>query len=101
MVALAESAIGGGRGAQVALPFVPSVVGCFGEGPSAILLSTPEPEAVLAVAEEVGAPAVVLGEVGGDRLVVEGCLDVDLTRLKEAWEGGLQKSLQMVDDSAG
>ncbi|MEL6183708.1 MAG: phosphoribosylformylglycinamidine synthase subunit PurL [Myxococcota bacterium] len=101
LVALAESAIGGGRGAQVALPFVPSVVGCFGEGPSAILLSTPEPEAVLAVAEEVGAPAVVLGEVGGDRLVVEGCLDVDLTRLKEAWEGGLQKSLQMVDDSAG
>ncbi|MGH8981162.1 MAG: hypothetical protein ACRDWE_09110, partial [Acidimicrobiales bacterium] len=42
------------------------------EVPSRVLVASAQPDAVIARAADAGVPAVVLGETGGDRLVVEG-----------------------------
>lgn len=91
-VALAECAIRGGVGASVKLPGEgDETVRAFGEGPSVIIVTAAADRAdeVLAIAADAGAPAEIIGEVGGDRLVVEGHLDEPLTPLAEAFEHGL------------
>jgi phosphoribosylformylglycinamidine synthase II len=85
-VTLAESCIAGHVGARVSAPA--SAAALFGEGPSRVVISLPPEHAaaardVLAVA---GVPLTELGEVGGDRLVVEGVLEVPVAELEESWE---------------
>ena len=62
-VALAESCIAGGIGARVSAP--PSLEFAFGEGPGAFLVSAPR-EALRAF----GDAAIIVGEVGGEDLVI-------------------------------
>ena len=91
-VALAECAIRGGTGARVRLPGAgDDVTRAFGEGPSVIILSVAadRTDEILAIARDAGAPAEVIGTVGGDRLVVEDHLDEPLSALTDAFEHGL------------
>jgi phosphoribosylformylglycinamidine synthase len=72
-VCLAESAIAGGKGADIALTNVERPdMALFAESQSRIVLTVkPEQEAVLlALATEMGAPCAVIGIVGGDRLTI-------------------------------
>ncbi len=75
VVAIAECCLAGGIGATVALPDL------FGEAPGAAFIVSGPPEALRELT--------IIGRVGGDRLVVEGTLDLPLSELLEAREGGL------------
>jgi phosphoribosylformylglycinamidine synthase len=84
--ALAECCIGGGLGIRVELPaaLAPGLdAALFGEGPGGAVVAGPR----AAVAAVPG--AVVIGEVGGDRLVIEGALDVAVADLAERFEGAI------------
>ncbi len=75
-VALAEMAIAGGVGCRVG--GIGDHRGLFGERPSRVVLSVPpgSAEAVRTAARDAKVAVVELGRAGGDRLVVEGLLDV-------------------------
>jgi phosphoribosylformylglycinamidine synthase subunit PurL len=79
-VALAECCIEGGLGARVEL----GDASPFGEGPGAFVVSGPR-EALAAF----GSAALVLGEAGGDALVIEGVLDVPVEELAHVHAEGL------------
>jgi phosphoribosylformylglycinamidine synthase subunit PurL len=81
-VALAECCIAGGVGAVVA--GLSGEAELFGEGPGAFVVSGP-PEALA----RFGSAARVLGEVGGDTLVIEGELDVPVAELTRVHSDGL------------
>jgi phosphoribosylformylglycinamidine synthase len=84
--ALAECCIGGGLGIRVELPaaLAPGLdAALVGEGPGGAVVAGPR----AAVAAVPG--AVVIGEVGGDRLVIEGALDVAVADLAERFEGAI------------
>jgi phosphoribosylformylglycinamidine synthase subunit PurL len=97
LVAVAESCIAGRRGARMRLPGNgSSALRAFGEGPSLIVLSV-RPGAVkdvVALAEAEGAPVFEMGEVGTDRLIVEGHLEVPIEELRNAWENSLIDALK-------
>ena len=78
-VALAECCIAGGLGARVAFDGP-----LFAEGPGAFVVSAPR-EAVA----RFGAAAHVIGEVGGDALVVDGELDLPVAELARVHRDGL------------
>jgi phosphoribosylformylglycinamidine synthase subunit PurL len=98
--ALAEMAVAGGVGARVTVPPDDAAGGVahrwlFGESPSRFLLAI-DPAAEGEVGRRLtaaGVPATVVGEAGGDRLVVEGppsaALDLDLAEVTAAWRGRL------------
>jgi phosphoribosylformylglycinamidine synthase len=93
-VALAESAIAGGIGASVALDDdLDAVASLFSETQGRIVLTCAEADAEaltdLLVSHDV--PFSVIGEVGGDRLVVEDKLDVALDTLRDAWVPTLER----------
>jgi phosphoribosylformylglycinamidine synthase len=96
-VALAESCImSAPRGARVALPphARPDAL-LFGEDASRVLVSaSPQHAAEIekAAAGE-GVPLAWIGEVGGDRIAVEGLLDVDLRDAERVWRTGLTRAL--------
>ena len=97
MVAIAESCIAGRRGARVRLPGGRDPAStAFGEGPSIIVLSArPEnAQKIRAIAESVGAPVSEIGEVGTDRLIVEGHFEVSIEELRNAWENSLIDALK-------
>jgi phosphoribosylformylglycinamidine synthase subunit PurL len=77
-VALAECAVAGGIGASVRLP---EGLEPFGEAPGCGFIVSGSPSALEGF--------VVLGRVGGDRLAIEGLLDVAVSELRDAREGGL------------
>ncbi|MGO9150822.1 MAG: phosphoribosylformylglycinamidine synthase subunit PurL, partial [Acidimicrobiales bacterium] len=76
---LAEMAVAADLGLVV--DAIGSVAELFSESPSRVVISTPEPAALLGAAETAGIPAKVLGETGGDHFVVEGLVDLPLTRI--------------------
>jgi phosphoribosylformylglycinamidine synthase len=86
-VALAEMAVAARTGCRVSLPGAaagrPAHADLFGEGPSRLLDR----------AGEAGVAAVVLGRAGGDRLVVEGVLDLALDSVAEAAGRALPEAL--------
>jgi phosphoribosylformylglycinamidine synthase len=113
-VALAEGAIWGDRGAMLRVPIAHSpAVDLFGEAPSRIVVSCrPRYAAALELlARQHGLPVERLGNVGGDRLVIEptvagatgaaeerggrvaDTLDVPVTDLRHTWEHGLARAL--------
>ena len=79
--ALAESCIAGGLGARVSLDADEAAL--FGEGPGGVIVAGPR-EAVEALEG-----ALVIGEVGGDSLEVDGALSVPLSELRAAHEGSI------------
>jgi phosphoribosylformylglycinamidine synthase len=87
--ALAECCIEGGFGAVVSLydPNTPSPHSTeallFGEGPGGVLVAGPR-ESIEALEG-----AIVIGEVGGDALEIEGALNVRVDALRAAYEGAI------------
>jgi phosphoribosylformylglycinamidine synthase len=92
-LALAEMALKGGTGCQVS--GIRDLEGLFGEGPSRVLLCV-EPAhlaEVTARAHAAGIAARRLGTAGGDRLVVDGLLDLPMAELRARWESALPAAL--------
>ena len=79
-VALAECVIAGGLGATVDLP---KGLDPFGEAPGRGFIVSGPRDAL--------AGFVVIGEVGGDALTIEGLLDIPVSELRDARESGLRE----------
>jgi phosphoribosylformylglycinamidine synthase len=88
-VALAEMMVKSGTGGRVA--GIADHAELFGEGPSRVLVSVPPAllPVVLERSSAAGVPAAELGAGGGDRLVIEGVLELSLAHALSAWEGAL------------
>jgi phosphoribosylformylglycinamidine synthase len=97
-VALAESAVAGGVGFTVSLPSGPEL------GPAAALFSESASRAVVAPrpgrdqdvearATAHGVPLLRLGFTGGDRLRVEGAIDVALSDAIVVYEGAIPAAM--------
>ncbi len=81
---LAEMCAASGVGATTSPGAVTTPAEVFSEAPSRVMVATLEPEAVLRAAAGAGVPARVLGQGGGDRLVVAGLLDLSVEDLVAA-----------------
>ncbi len=92
---LVEMALAANIGARITLDRLdlPAHAALFGEDQARYLVALPENTAAafLARAAAAGVPAVRLGTAGGDRLIVEGVLDLALAALREAHEGWLPR----------
>ena len=98
-IALAESSFGpAGIGARIAIPAQPRPEFLlFHEGPSRILVSTSQPENVLAIAAKNSVEALAIGATMKERLRID-CgsdtlVDCDLAGLKRPWETSLERML--------
>ena len=89
LVALAEMAMAGGRGADLAVPEAADPAAwLFGEDQARYLIATADPDAVLAAAAAAHAPAAVIGRTGGSALTVsgQGAISVaELIDIHRAW----------------
>jgi phosphoribosylformylglycinamidine synthase len=94
-VALAEMAVRSGIGLQVA--GVADHHELFTEAPSRVVVCTTRRNEVISRAAEAGVGFRVLGAAGGDRLVVEGLVDVGVAEAIVAWRGKLP---DLLDDVA-
>jgi phosphoribosylformylglycinamidine synthase len=83
--ALAECCIEGGLGARVSLDDGEAAL--FGEGPGGVIVAGPP-----AVVEALEG-AVVIGEVAGETLEIEGALSVPVSELRAAYEGTIPAAL--------
>jgi phosphoribosylformylglycinamidine synthase len=92
-VALAEMALAGNLGAEVALPaglgLPPLHAWLFGEDQARYLVTTPGAGAILEAARRAGVPAARIGASGGDTLKLPGSAPISLTRLRAAHEAWL------------
>ena len=79
--ALAECCIAGELGAKVTME--PTEADLFGEGPGGVIVAGPR-DAVEALDG-----AIVIGEVGGDTLDIEGALSLPLADLRDAYEDSI------------
>jgi phosphoribosylformylglycinamidine synthase len=94
-VAVAEMAVRSGVGCRVVGPL--SAEDLFGEGPSRVVVSVPA-DRFDALAERAGAADIELidvGVAGGDRLVIEGAVDLDLAEATTAWRTALPQHLAL------
>jgi len=103
-VALAESAILGGRGARVQLQSGAErrEVGLFAEGQSRAVVSLAEDdwEALRGLAAREDVACRRIGVVGGDRLIVEGAIDEAIEHLTEIWRNGLGRAAAGIESVA-
>jgi phosphoribosylformylglycinamidine synthase len=102
-VALAEMAFGGGVGFTVTTDArVPAAAACFAESANRVIVSVdPRPlPHLLRRAAEAGVPAFDLGVAGGDRLVIEGAVDVALADAERAWRDAIPNALGAMEPSA-
>ena len=93
---LAEMAVVSATGFSVA--GVEGHTALFAEPPSHVVACVPAAalEEVGAKARAAGMQARVLGRAGGDRLVVEGLLDVSLEDATSAWRSNLRRHIEVV-----
>lgn len=95
-IALAECCLWSGLGlrGELTLPTerLQALALLFGEAPSRIVISVAPArwDPLAALAAEAGVPLARLGVVGGDRLMLAPALDLPVTALHHAWQGGLQ-----------
>jgi phosphoribosylformylglycinamidine synthase len=92
---LAEMAVRSGLGFGVSVPGADHTW-LFAESASRVVACVPraETDGVLREADAAGVPAIVLGEVGGTALVVDGLLDVPLDEAVAAWQGCLPRAFE-------
>ena len=88
-VVLAEMAVKSGTGCR--LSGIADYTELFGEGPSRVLVSVPPGhiKPVSEMAKSARISSLQLGVVGGDRLIIEGLVDVTVARVEAAWRGAL------------
>jgi phosphoribosylformylglycinamidine synthase len=102
-VALAEMALSGDRGAELAeLPPGPGQATLFGEDQARYLLTVPQGEGAAEVVREgaaVGVRVLAIGRVGGDALIFPGEAPILLTELRKAHEAPLP-AFMAGDDNA-
>ena len=92
LVAVAEMAMAGGIGAEIALPAgLPAHAAAFGEDQGRYLVETSDAGSIMARAEAAGIPALLLGRVGGDALTVAGVGAISTQELKRTHEAWLLK----------
>jgi phosphoribosylformylglycinamidine synthase len=95
-VALAEMAVQSGVGFRVGAGGAGADHGwLFGEAPSRVIVCVTEAHvsAVAVRAAEAGVTITDLGQAGGDRLVVDGLVDVGVAEATEAWRSALPRAL--------
>ncbi|HEY6578683.1 MAG TPA: AIR synthase-related protein, partial [Rhizomicrobium sp.] len=90
LVALAEMAMAGGIGAQIACSGGAPIPFCFGEDQGRYLIAVPAADAdrLVSKAKKAGVAAVLLGSAGGGRIVIPelGEIAIDaLRRAHDAW----------------
>ncbi|HET9103653.1 MAG TPA: phosphoribosylformylglycinamidine synthase subunit PurL [Solirubrobacteraceae bacterium] len=84
VVALAEACLAGGATGIGATITLPGGIEPFGEAPGRAFVVSGDPEALA------GLPgAAVIGRAGGERLVIDGLLDLAVSELRDARERGL------------
>jgi phosphoribosylformylglycinamidine synthase subunit PurL len=83
--ALADCCIAGGLGARVSIEGDEAAL--FGEGPGGVVVAGPR-EAIEALEG-----AIVIGEVGGQTLEIDGALSVSVSELQAAYEGAIPAAL--------
>ena len=90
-VALAEMALAGGIGAEIAAPerVEDLAAWLFGEDQGRYLATTADPEPLLSAAEAAGVPAAILGTTAKATLTLPGGEAISLAELKAAQEGWL------------
>jgi phosphoribosylformylglycinamidine synthase len=86
--ALVEAVLVDGVGVTVELPGDPFVM-LFSESSARVIVSAADARPVLDAAADHEVPAVVLGETGGESLIVHGQFEVALSELHAAFEGTL------------
>ena len=95
---------GGGLGVALAQCSVRSGVGfsvngisdhaaLFAESPSRVVLCTHQADQVMDLAAAAGVPAAILGSAGGDRLRIEGLVDLSLEQAVNSCKGALPRAL--------
>ena len=91
LVALAEMAMAGGRGAEITLPDagLPDHAYCFGEDQARYLLAVSDPDGVLSAARKAGVPVTRLGQVAGTTLTVSGKAAISVKDLRASHEATL------------
>ena len=95
-VALVESAIAGDLGFEVALDDgLADVSSLFSESQSRVVVScAPDKvDTVLDMLTEADVPFSVLGDVGGERIVVKDKLDLELSEVTDVWSNSLLKAV--------
>jgi len=97
-LAMAEACFGRGLGARVRVGLSPKCL--FSETQARAIVAVPKDlaEKVLAEAEAFGVPALDIGEVGGDRLVIEADgakVDAPVADLYQIWSTALPRALGM------
>ena len=98
-VALAEMAIAGGVGATIGE--ITSVAEAFCERPGRFLIGTRDRAGLEAAAATAGVACVVLGEVGGHRLMLGGLADLDVESLTDRSRRALGDSLEAAGQATG
>ena len=88
---LAELAVSSSLGFRVGA--LDGAAELFGEAPSRVVVCVPDATDVLTRAREADVPARELGRAGGERLVVEGLIDVGLDEAVAAWHGAIPRAL--------
>jgi len=86
--ALTESALRYGTGARLALDG-DLFTALFSESTARVVVTTSDPGGVKRAAEWAGVPVTELGTTGGDALVLDGVLDLQLAELRAAWSATL------------
>jgi len=94
VIAVAECCIRGKKGATLTLPNV-SAEALFGEAPSRIILSVTRENSAAARQrlDAAGVPVAELGEVSGDRLVIQGALSIPVEELEDTWDRTLASAM--------
>jgi phosphoribosylformylglycinamidine synthase len=93
LIAVAEMALAGDMGAEIAVPAdAPNPPRwLFGEDQARYLVEAASPDTILQRAEEAGVPASVLGKTGGIALTVTGEPPISLNEMRDAHEGWLPR----------
>ncbi|MCL5447136.1 MAG: phosphoribosylformylglycinamidine synthase subunit PurL [Actinobacteria bacterium] len=94
-VALAELCLWSGIGATV--EGVSDHAELFSESASRVLACTDDPRALIREAERNGIPAAVLGVAGGERVVIAGLVDLDMSDVDRTWRGKIPRVMDIVD----
>jgi phosphoribosylformylglycinamidine synthase II len=90
-VALAECAVHAGLGCRV--QGVDGHAELFSESPGRVLVGATDPHEVLARAAAASVPARIIGHPGGERLVVDGLVDLSVAEAGAAWRQALPGAL--------
>ncbi|MHB8219825.1 MAG: phosphoribosylformylglycinamidine synthase subunit PurL [Acidimicrobiales bacterium] len=97
-VALAEMSVRSGVGVTVGGPAGRPLAGhgeLFTELPSRVVVATMHAGEVLDRARSAGVPAEIVGRTGGERFVIEGLVDLPVTRLGAVWADAVPGALQV------